>query len=64
MEEIAAMVNCMGAVAAEDNVPVRGILIAKEFSEAAVNSSKVIKDLELVNYKPSYGFEKMAEEVK
>ncbi len=62
LEEIAAMVNCMGAVSAEDNVPVRGILIAREFSREAVNSSKVIKDLELMEYKPEFKFEKLPEQ--
>ncbi len=62
LEEIAAMVNCMGAVSAEDNVPVRGILIAREFSRAAVNSSKVIKDLELTEYKPEFKFERLTEQ--
>ncbi len=58
LEEIAAMISCMGTVAAEDNAPVRGILIAKEFSEAAVNSARVVKDLELVRYKPRYELER------
>ena len=64
LEEIAAMVNCMGAVAAEDNAPVRGILIAKEFTESAVNSSKVVKDLELMEYKPEFKFVRVPEQEK
>jgi hypothetical protein len=62
IEEISAMVNCMGAHAAADSAPPGGILTAKAFTSAAANSAKVLKDLELIKYNIRFGFEKLAED--